>query len=91
MNSLQLYMCVYIRNFVVCSIKQFLQIATFVKRDFFSYNQTSLCVFVLLYMVMALAWAETCSVIHVHVRICDKACVVLEGKTGPYAITDTTG
>jgi hypothetical protein len=32
---------------------------------------------------MALAWAETCSSVHVEVIIYNKACVVLDGKLYP--------
>ena len=40
---------------------------------------------------MALAWAETCSSVHVQVIIYNKACVVLDRKPVPCLTADRTG
>jgi hypothetical protein len=36
------------------------------------YHQHSFCISVLIYLMMALAWAETCCSIHVQVIICNE-------------------
>lgn len=47
--------------------------------------------FVFIYLITALTWAETCSSTHSQVVINTKACVVLDGKTEPCLIEDKNG
>ena len=51
------------------------------KKYLFSYQSPSFCIFVFMYLMMALAWAEIYNSIHAWVTICSiVVCVVLDEK-----------